>query len=49
MAFRDMREYLDLLEKDGQLKRLDIPFDGRRDTNELQSLMNYVCSKMDPP
>ena len=48
MAFRDMREFLDLLEREGQLKRLDMPFDGRRDTNELQSLMNYVCSKEGP-
>ena len=43
-----MREFLDLLEKDGQLKHLDVPFDGRRDSNELQALMNYVCAKDGP-
>ena len=48
MAFKDMREFLDLLEKDGQLKHLDVPFDGRRDSNELQALMNYVCAKDGP-
>jgi 4-hydroxy-3-polyprenylbenzoate decarboxylase len=48
MAFKDMREFLALLEKEGQLKHLDVPFDGRRGTNELQSLMNYVCSKNGP-
>ena len=48
MAFRDMREFLAALEQDGQLKHVDVPFDGRRGTNELQALMNYVCSKDGP-
>ena len=48
MAFKDMREYLALLEQEGQLKHIDVPFDGRRGTNELQSLMNYICAKDGP-
>ena len=28
MAFKDMREYLALLEQEGQLKHIDVPFDG---------------------
>jgi 4-hydroxy-3-polyprenylbenzoate decarboxylase len=48
MAFKDMREYLALLEREGQLKHIDVPFDGRRGTNELQSLMNYICAKNGP-
>ncbi|MGA0020492.1 MAG: UbiD family decarboxylase domain-containing protein, partial [Steroidobacteraceae bacterium] len=48
MAFKDMREYLALLEQEGQLKHVDVPLDGRRGTNELQSLMNYVCAKDGP-
>ncbi len=48
MAFKDMREYLALLEKDGQLKHLDVPFKARRGDNEMQALMNYVCSKDGP-
>ncbi|MCU0759685.1 MAG: UbiD family decarboxylase [Steroidobacteraceae bacterium] len=48
MAYRDMRAFLAMLEKEGQLKHVDVPIDGRRGTNELQSLMNYVCSKDGP-
>ncbi|MSR00392.1 MAG: UbiD family decarboxylase, partial [Gammaproteobacteria bacterium] len=48
MVFKDMREFLTMLEKDGQLKHIDVPLDGRRATNELQALMNYVCSKEGP-
>jgi len=48
MAFKDMREFLALLEKEGQLKHIDVPLNGRRDTNELQALMNYVCAKDGP-
>jgi 4-hydroxy-3-polyprenylbenzoate decarboxylase len=48
MAFKDMREYLALLEREGQLKHLDVPFKGRRGDNELQALMNYVCTRNGP-
>ena len=48
MAFKDMREYLALLEKDGQLKHVDVPFKARRGDNELQALMSYICSKDGP-
>ncbi|MCP5466656.1 MAG: UbiD family decarboxylase, partial [Sinobacteraceae bacterium] len=48
MAYKDMRAFLALLEKEGQLKHVDVPIDGRRGSNELQSLMNYVCSKNGP-
>ena len=48
MAFKDMRAFLAMLEQEGQLKHVDVPFDGRRGSNELQSLMNYICSKEGP-
>jgi 3-polyprenyl-4-hydroxybenzoate decarboxylase len=48
MAFKDMREFLALLEKEGQLKHVHVPLNGRRDTNELQALMSYVCGKQGP-
>ena len=48
MAFRDMREYLALLEKDGQLKQVDVPLRGRRGDNDLQALMAYICGKEGP-
>jgi hypothetical protein len=32
MAYKDMREFLAMLEKEGQLKHVDVPFDGRRGT-----------------
>lgn len=48
MAFKDMREFLALLEKEGQLKQVDVPIKARRGTNEMQALMGYVCGKDGP-
>ena len=48
MAFKDMREYLALLEKEGQLKHVNVPIKARRGDNELQALMAYVCGKEGP-
>ena len=48
MAFKDMREYLALLEKEGQLKRVDTPLRARRGDTELQALMAYVCGNQGP-
>ena len=48
MAFKDFREYLNLLDKDGQLKRVEVPFNVELGTNELQSLMRYLAERDGP-
>jgi UbiD family decarboxylase len=42
MAFKDMREYLSVLEEDGQLKQVDAPINCEYESNELQSLMRHL-------
>ncbi|MDX2499009.1 MAG: UbiD family decarboxylase [Deltaproteobacteria bacterium] len=42
MAFKDMREYLALLERDGQLKRTDIPLQAGRDNKDMAALMRHL-------
>jgi len=42
MAFKDMREFLALLEEDGQLKRTDIPLNAGRDNKDMQPLMRHL-------
>ncbi len=42
MKFNDMRDYLDFLEKDGQLKHLNVPLECGRDNADLQALMRYL-------
>ncbi len=42
MAFTDMREFLDLLEREGQLKHSDVPLDAGLFNKDLQALMRYV-------
>jgi UbiD family decarboxylase len=48
MAYRDMRAFLARLEKEGQLKRVDVPLKARRGDTELQALMRYVCDRSGP-
>ena len=40
MPFKDTREYLVLLDKEGQLKHIDVPFNGRRGTDELRIVLS---------
>ena len=44
MAFKDMREYLSMLEEDGQLKHVDTPINCEYEKNELQSLS--ICTRL---
>ncbi len=48
MAFKDMREFIALLEDDGQLKRPGVSIKAARDDNELQALMRYLCNQNGP-
>jgi len=42
MAFRDMREYLALLEADGQLKHTEVPLEVGRNNKDMAALMRYL-------
>ena len=48
MAFKDMREYLDLLRQEGQLKDVDIPLSCEYEKNELQALMRHLAETQGP-
>ncbi len=48
MAFKDMREFLSLLEEDGQLKHVDVPLNCEYEKNELQSLMRLLAQTDGP-
>ena len=48
MAFKDFREFLDLLDKEDQLKRVEVPFNVARGTNELQALMRFLAERDGP-
>ena len=48
MAFKDFREFLELLDKDGQLKRVEVPFNVERGKNELQALMRFLAERDGP-
>ena len=48
MAFKDMREYLALLEEHGQLKHVDAPINCEYENNELQSLMRHLAETSGP-
>jgi 4-hydroxy-3-polyprenylbenzoate decarboxylase len=48
MAYRDMRDFLATLDKMGQLRRVEVPFDVARGTNELQALMRYLAETDGP-
>ena len=43
MPYKDMREFLDVLRKDGQLKEIDTPIKAAHGDNELQALMRLLC------
>ena len=43
MAYKDMREFLGVLEEKDQLKQVDIPLNVERGANELQSLMRHLA------
>jgi 4-hydroxy-3-polyprenylbenzoate decarboxylase len=43
MAFKDMREFLALLEEEGQLKHVDTPLKCAQGDNELQALMRHLA------
>lgn len=48
MPYKDMREFLDALEKDGQLKHIDVPIKAAHGDNELQALMRLLCQNEGP-
>ena len=48
MAFRDMRDFLALLEQEGQLKRVDTPLNAEPEKNDLQALMRYLAENDGP-
>jgi UbiD family decarboxylase len=48
MAFKDMREYLSVLEEDGQLKHVDVPINCEFEHNELQSVMRHLAETAGP-
>ena len=48
MPYKDMREFLDVLKKDGQLKEIDTPIKAAHGDNELQALMRLLCQNEGP-
>lgn len=42
MPYKDMREFLALLEKEGQFRSLDVPFDCGHGNDDLQPLMRHL-------
>ena len=48
MPYKDMREFLDVLQKDGQLKDCDVPIKAAHGDNELQALMRLLCQNDGP-
>ena len=48
MAFRDMREFLSMLDERGQLKEVDVPLNCEYGENELQSLMRHLAETDGP-
>ena len=48
MPYKDMREFLDVLRKDGQLKDCDVPLKVAHGDNELQALMRLLCQNDGP-
>jgi 4-hydroxy-3-polyprenylbenzoate decarboxylase len=48
MAFDDMRQYLEAIEREGLLRRIGVPLDSARGNNDLQPLMRYLCSNEGP-
>jgi 3-polyprenyl-4-hydroxybenzoate decarboxylase len=48
MPYKDMREFLDVLKQDGQLKDCDVPIKVAHGDNELQALMRLLCQNDGP-
>lgn len=48
MPYKDMREFLDVLKQEGQLKNVDTPIKVAHGDNELQALMRLVCQNDGP-
>ena len=48
MPYKDMREFLDVLESKGQLKHIDAPIKAAHGDNELQALMRLLCQNDGP-
>ena len=48
MPYKDMREFLDVLRDEGQLKDCDIPIKAAHGDNELQALMRLLCQNDGP-
>ena len=48
MAFKDMREFLQHLREDGQLKDIDVPLKCARGDNDLQALMRHLAETDGP-
>jgi 4-hydroxy-3-polyprenylbenzoate decarboxylase len=48
MPYKDMREFLNVLRKDGQLKDCDVPIKAAHGDNELQALMRLLCQNDGP-
>jgi UbiD family decarboxylase len=48
MPYKDMREFLDVLREDGQLKDCDVPIKAAHGDNELQALMRLLCQNDGP-
>jgi 3-polyprenyl-4-hydroxybenzoate decarboxylase len=48
MAYKDMRDFLGKLEEIGQLRRVKVPFNVERGSNELQALMRHLAETDGP-
>ncbi len=48
MPYKDLREFLDVLDKDGQLRSIDTPIKAAHGDNELQALMRFLCQNNGP-
>lgn len=48
MPYKDMREFLGVLEKKGQLRQIDVPIKAAHGDNELQALMRLLCQNDGP-
>jgi len=48
MPYKDMREFLDVLREDGQLKDCNVPIKAAHGDNELQALMRLLCQNDGP-
>ncbi len=47
-SYKDLREFVAMLKDQGQFQEIDVPLNAARETNELQTLMRYVCDQDGP-